>query len=117
MAGRRSLSLPQRFPAVALADTTTIATDAALGDYFRVTLTGNRTLGNPTNMYDRQMVIWELIQDATGGRTITLGTAFALGTDISTVTLSVAGTKRDFLGAVYNATATKWFVIAFAKGY
>jgi hypothetical protein len=102
---------------VALTDATTIATDASLGNYFRVTLGGNRTLGNPTNMVDGQKCIWELIQDGTGSRTITLGSAFALGTDISAVTLTTTASKRDFLGAIYNSTATKWYVLAFTKGY
>lgn len=102
---------------VALTDATTIATDASLGNYFRVTLGGNRTLGNPTNMVDGQKCIWELIQDGTGSRTITLGSAFALGTDISAVTLTTTASKRDFLGAIYNSTAAKWYVIAFVKGY
>jgi hypothetical protein len=104
-------------PPVTLTDAATIATNASLGNYFRVTLGGNRTLGNPTNPTDGQKVIWELIQDATGSRTITLGSAFALGTDISAVTLTTTASKRDFLGAVYNSTATKWYVIAFTKGY
>jgi hypothetical protein len=104
-------------PPVALTDAATIATNASLGNYFRVTLGGNRTLGNPTNPTDGQKIIWELIQDGTGSRTITLDTAFALGTDISAVTLTTTASKRDFLGAVYNSTATKWYVIAFTKGY
>jgi len=104
-------------PPVALTDAATIATNASLGNYFRVTLGGNRTLGNPTNPTDGQKIIWELIQDATGSRTITLDTAFALGTDISSVTLTTTASKRDFLGAVYNSTASKWYVIAFSKGY
>jgi hypothetical protein len=102
---------------VALTDAATIATNAALGNHFRVTLGGNRTLGNPTNPTDGQRVIWELIQDGTGSRTITLDTAFALGTTISAVTLTTTASKRDFLGAIYNATAAKWYVIAFTKGF
>ena len=104
-------------PPVALTDAATVATDASLGNHFRVTLGGNRTLGNPSNPTDGQRVIWELIQDGTGSRTITLDTAFALGTDITAVTLTTTASKRDFLGAVYNATLTKWLVIAFVKGY
>jgi len=104
-------------PSDALTDAATIATDAATGNYFRVTLGGNRTLGNPTNTSDGQRVIWELIQDGTGNRTITLDTKFALGTDITAVTLSTAANKRDFIGAIYNSTADKWYVIAFVKGY
>jgi hypothetical protein len=108
----RTVSVP-----VALTDATTIATDASLGNHFRVTLAGNRTLGNPTNPADGQRCIWELIQDATGSRTITLGTKFALGTSIAAVVLTTTASKRDFLGAVYNSTADKWFVTAFAKGF
>jgi hypothetical protein len=110
-------NLPVTLPPVALTDAATIATDASLGNHFRVTLGGNRTLGNPTNPTDGQKIMWELIQDGTGSRTITLGGAFTLGTEISSTTLSTAAGKRDFLGAVYNAGASKWYVIAFVKGY
>lgn len=102
---------------VGLTDTTTIATDASLGDYFRVTLAGNRTLGNPTNPTDGQKVIWEISQDATGSRTLTLGSNFALGTSIAAVTLTTTASKTDFLGAIYNSTAGKWRVVSFVKGY
>jgi len=100
-----------------LTDAATIATNAALGNHFRVTLGGNRTLGNPTNPTDGQKIIWELIQDATGSRTITLDTAFALGSTISSVVLTTTASKRDFLGAVYNASTSKWYVIAFSRGF
>jgi hypothetical protein len=102
---------------ITLADAATIATDASLGNHFRVTLGGNRTLGNPTNPTDGQKIMWEIIQDATGSRTIALGAKFALGTDISTVTLTTTANKRDFLGAVYNASTDKWYIVAFVKGY
>jgi hypothetical protein len=102
---------------VALTDAATIATDASLGTHFRVTLGGNRTLGNPTNPIDGQRCIWELIQDGTGSRTITLGSNFALGTSIAAVTLTTTASKRDFLGAIYNSTAGKWYVTAFSKGF
>ena len=102
---------------VALTDAATIATDVSLGNVFRVTLGGNRTLGNPTNPTDGQKCVWEMIQDATGSRTITLGSAFALGTDISAVTLTTTASKRDFMTAVYNSGTSKWYVIDFKKGY
>lgn len=102
---------------VALVDAATIATDASLGDYFRVTLAGNRTLGNPTNPTDGQKAIWEISQDGTGSRTLTLGSNFALGTSIAAVTLTTTASKTDFLGAIYNSTAGKWRVVSFVKGY
>lgn len=101
----------------ALTDATTIATNAALSNYGRVTLGGNRTLGNPTNPTNGQRYTWELIQDATGSRTLTLGSAFALGTTITSTTLTTTAAKRDFLTAVYNSTTAKWYVTDFTKGY
>jgi len=103
--------------AVGLTDASTIATDASLGNRYRVTLAGNRTLGNPSNPTDGQQIVWEIVQDGTGSRTISLDTKFALGTDITAVTLSTTANKRDFLTAIYNSTADKWFVVGFIKGY
>jgi hypothetical protein len=102
---------------VALADAATIVTNASLGTHFRVTLGGNRTLGNPTNAVDGQKLLFEIIQDATGSRTLALDTKFALGTDVSAVTLTTTASKRDFLGVVYNASADKFYVLGFLKGY
>lgn len=110
-------NLPLTIAPVALTDAATIATDASLGNHFRVTLGGNRTLGNPTNPTDGQKVLWEIIQDATGSRSLTLGTAFAFGTEIPSLALSSAANKRTFIGAVYSQTATKWYVIANVSGY
>lgn len=102
---------------VTLTDAPTIATNAALGNLFLVTLSGNRTLGTPTNPTNGQRITWEVIQDATGSRALTLSSAFGLGTTISSTTLTTTPNKRDFLTAVYNATSAKWYVIAFVKGY
>lgn len=101
----------------ALTDGATIATDCSLGNYYRVTLGGNRTLSNPTNMVDGQRGVWEIIQDGTGTRTLALGTNFKFGTDITSVTMTTTASKRDFLTAVYNSTTTFWYVVGFVKGY
>lgn len=102
---------------VTLTDATTIATDASLASHFRVTLGGNRTLGNPTNPTDGQKVTWEIIQDGTGSRTLAFGSAFAFGTTITGFTATTTLNKRDFIGAIYNSTAAKWYIVAVAKGY
>lgn len=102
---------------VDLVDGATVATDASLGNYFRVTLAGNRTLGNPTNATDGQKCLWEVKQDATGTRTLTLGSDFIFGADLTSITLSTAANKRDLIGAIYNATLAKWLVTAFTKGF
>lgn len=102
---------------VDLTDAATIATDASLGNHFRVTLGGSRTLGAPTNPTDGQRCIWEFIQDSGGNRVLTLASAFRLGTDITAVTLTTTGSKRDYMGAIYCAAAAKWDVVAFVKGF
>ena len=60
----------------ALTDGATINTDAALSNLFTVTLGGNRTLANPTNLVAGRTYIWAVTQDATGGRTLAYGSAF-----------------------------------------
>ncbi len=102
---------------VTLTDGATINTDASAGTHFRVTLGGNRALANPTNMVDGQRLLWEIVQDATGGRTLSFGSKFAFGTDITGATLTTTASKRDFLGGIYHASADKIFVLAFARGY
>jgi hypothetical protein len=100
-----------------LTDAATIATDASLGCTFRVTLAGNRTLGNPTNLIDGQVVFWEFTQDATGGRTITFDTNFAFGTDITGVTLSTTANKMDIVAGKYNSSTGKIYILSVVKGY
>lgn len=100
-----------------LTDAATIATNAALNNNFRVTLGDNRTLGNPTNALDGQILSWEIIQDGTGGRTLALDTKFAFGTDISSITLTTTASKRDFLTVIYNSGTDLFYVRAFVKGY
>ena len=42
---------------VLLSDASTIALDASLGNDFRVTISGNRTMGNPSNAVDGQKIL------------------------------------------------------------
>jgi hypothetical protein len=100
-----------------LTDASTISVDASISNRHRVTLGGNRTLGNPTNAVDGQQLVFEIIQDGTGSRTLTLDTKFALGTDITAVTLTTTASKRDFLTVYYNSTADKFYVVGFIKGF
>ncbi len=102
---------------VALTDASTIAIDASLGNLFRVTLGGNRTLGNPTNGVDGQRILLEIAQDGSGSRTLSLGTAWALGTDVTGITLTTTASKVDYIGAVFNSAASKWRILAFSRGF
>ncbi len=99
---------------VTLTDAATVATDASLGDVFRVVLGGNRTLGAPTNATDGQHARWEVA--ATGStRTLTLATgagAFALATGATLASSgSIAVGSFITVDAVYQATANRWRVL------
>jgi hypothetical protein len=103
--------------AVALTDATSIAVNSALGTYFRVTLSGNRTLANPTNAVDGRNMIVEVIQDATGSRTLAYDTNYAFSAGLPSPTLSTAASGRDFLGFKYNSVSGKWYLLAFQNGF
>jgi hypothetical protein len=104
-----------------LTDAATIAVDASLGNHFRVTLAGNRTLGVPTNLVDGQKFSIEFIQDATGSRTLTHTTgsagSYQFGTDITGVTLSTAANARDIVEYIYSSSKARCLVINVKKGY
>lgn len=81
---------------VSLTDAVTIAVDMSTFINATVTLGGNRTLGNPTNTKNGQSGVIEIVQDATGSRTLAYGSnwEFAGG---SAPTLSTAANASDFL--------------------
>jgi hypothetical protein len=89
---------------VALTDAASIVNDAsalnrAVGT---VTLAGNRTLANPTNLQPGQK--WDIVvtQDGTGNRTLAYGTAYKkVG---GAVTLSTAAGAVDVLHFVTDGT-------------
>jgi hypothetical protein len=96
----------------------TIATDASLGNNFRVAaLTANVTLSNPTNPTDGQVVTWEVIQHASAAKTLSFGAAFGFGAEITACTISTALSSHNFITAIYNSTAAKWYVRGCITGY
>jgi hypothetical protein len=96
----------------------TIATDASLGNNFRVTaLTASVTLSNPTNPTNGQVVTWEVIQNAAAAKTLAFGTTFAFGAELTGCTISATLSSHDFITAVYNSTTSKWYVRGCLTGY
>lgn len=112
----RLITRPAPAP-VTLTEAATIAVPAGNGSHFRVTLTDDRTLGKPTGLTDGQRLLFEIIQGSGGSHALTLDSAYVLGSEISSVTLSTTEGARDFLGAIYNATTDELYVIALATGY
>jgi hypothetical protein len=81
---------------VTLTQATTIAVDMALGLNFTTTMTGNRTLGAPTNTKNGQCGVIEVIQDTTGGRTLAYNSVWKFASGTAPV-LSTAANARDLL--------------------
>lgn len=86
----------QRGAFVTLTDAATIAIDASAGNFFRVQLGGNRTLGVPTNLVEGQSGQIDVYQDGTGSRTLAYSWCyqFAAGT---APTLTTGKYTRDVL--------------------
>ena len=72
----QSFTAAQRGTVVALTDGATITPDFAAGNNFSVTLGGNRTLANPTNLVAGQSGVIKITQDGTGSRTLSFGNAW-----------------------------------------
>lgn len=102
---------------VTLTDAATIAVDASLGNTFRVTLGGNRTLGTPSNPTDGQLIRFEVTQDATGSRTLAYSGAYAVGSTVPFPTLTTTASKTDILGFAYYATGAVWRLLAVAQNF
>ena len=79
-----------------LTDAATIAVDMDDNNNFKVTLGGNRTLGNPSNVVEGQTGFIEVIQDGTGSRTLSFSSnyRFVGGT---APTLTTAASAVDIL--------------------
>jgi len=92
----QSFTAAQRGTVVALTDGTTITADFALANNFSVTLAGNRTLANPTNLTVGQSGVIKVTQDGTGSQTLAYGSNwdFAGGT---VPTLTTTASAVDIL--------------------
>ena len=105
LAVTQSFTKAQRGTPVALTDGATITPDFAAGNNFSVTLGGNRTLANPTNLTAGQSGTIIVTQDGTGSRTLAFGSywKFAGGT---APTLTTTASAVDAI-AYYVESATR----------
>ena len=82
-----------------LTDGATITPDLATGNFFTVTLGGNRTLANPNNQVAGQGGCFFIVQDGTGSRTLAFGSEydFAGGTAPTLTTTASAVDRIDYV--------------------
>lgn len=88
---------------VALTDASSIVTDASLSTNFTVTLGGNRTLANPTNLIAGGTYLWRIKQDGTGGRTLAFGNLFKFAGGVAPV-MSTGASMVDIITGYYDGT-------------
>lgn len=119
VSGTKSMMI-KGVPPVTLTDAATIATDASLGDVFRVTIAASRTLGTPTNPTDGQRARWEVTASGTGPWTLTLTTgaagSFKFGTSPASLATIATGTTM-FIEAFYRTASARWHVILASGGH
>ncbi len=105
-------------PAVVhLTDAATIGVDASLGNDFRVTLGGNRTMGTPANPVNGDQIIFQVTQGAGGPYTLSWSSGYQFSAGLPQPALSTNAGHTDLLGFVYNAAAGTWLLAAFLNGF
>lgn len=110
---RRPTINPHRI--ITLTDQAILAIDAALGDVFRVTAAGNRTIGAPGNATDGQRIRIEVTASG-GSRTVTPvagAGGYVLATGQSTTALAAGST--DTYEFVYSAAASRWRCVSLTR--
>lgn len=101
----QTFTAAQRGGVTALTDGATITPDFAVTNNYSVTLGGNRTLANPTNLVAGQSGIIKISQDGTGSRTLAFGSywKFSAGT---APTLTTTASAVDILAYYVDSSTT-----------
>ena len=95
----QTFTAAQRATITTLTDGATITPDFAASNNYVVTLGGNRTLANPTNLTAGQSGSIFVVQDGTGSRTLSFGSYwdFAAGTAPTLTTTASAVDRIDYV--------------------
>jgi len=93
-------------PTLTLTDGATINWDTDSGQVATVTLGGNRTFAAPTNLVNGGFYALQIVQDATGSRTLSWNAIFKF-TGATAPTLTTTANARDFL--VFRSDGTNLY--------
>lgn len=102
----QSFSGGQRGAITTLTDAATITPDFAANNNFTVTLGGNRSIANPTNIVAGQSGSIFLVQDATGSRTLSWGSYWDFANGGTAPTLSTAANAVDRIDYVVRTSTS-----------
>ena len=89
----------------ALTDAATIAVDMGTANNFSVTLGGNRTLGNPTNLLAGQSGVIFITQDGTGSRTLAYSSFWDFSAGVAPTLTTTANAVDAIVYTVRTSTA------------
>jgi cytochrome c1 len=90
VAANNTFTKAQRGSITVLTDGATITPDFSLNNHYEVTLGGNRTLANPTNVVAGQSGVIRVVQDGTGSRTLAYGSNFKFSNGAAPVLTTTA---------------------------
>lgn len=96
LSSAQSWTAAQRGTPVALTDAASVTSNFALGNNFTLTIGGNRTLGNPSNVVAGQAGQIVVTQDGTGSRTLAYASNWKFAGGVAP-TLSTAAGAVDIL--------------------
>lgn len=111
---RRRVYFRQLSPLVTVSYATPYAHDYSICNQFQMTLTGNLTLNAPTNMEIGEWLIGRLIQNGTGGYSLTFGTG--LTGKSPDMTINTTASKTSTI-AVNKVGASAYDVYLVGKDY
>ena len=97
------------FNRITLPGGSSITLDPTFGDVQYVTLTGNYSIGVPVNALDGSAIELYVVQDGTGGRTLTWNSIFLFQGGAQPILSQIPGGVDKFMMR-YNATFGKWVV-------
>lgn len=97
-----------------LTDAPTIQWDVDLNPCAVVVLGGNRTLANPTNMVPGPLSLYRItvVQDGTGGRTMSWGSAYKFSGGVAPVITTAANAVDEY---IFDCDGTNMKLVAGAK--
>ena len=98
----------QNFNATALSDGATINWNLDANQVTQVTLGGNRTMAAPTNMKDGGFYGLTVIQDATGGRTLSWNSVFKFPAAAAPALSAGANARDEF---VFRSNGTNLYLV------
>jgi hypothetical protein len=107
---QNSVTIPTAWPYQTVTEGPTTTIDANAGNSQILTLTGNRTMAAPINPRDGSEIDLLVVQDGTGGRTLTWNSIFLFANGLAPTLGTAAGAIDRFL-LRYNFALNRWTAI------